>query len=205
MRSRCLRTKYLCLRYLRHSLSSPYLNQYGLTLLIMTISTVVSNFEVLVKRLIPPSVDIVGAGRTIIQGYFLTISNLNLSSPVTLRINFRAQTPNIPNPAVLAFFDVTGTNNVVNPTVIPSQPPTVRTYIVTIPAGDTGLFILQANVTNPTVINNSNTEFRGYVTISLDEPVGNKSFDLLMTPEHRGTFLPKGYVVPSSSQVMNLD
>lgn len=172
----------------------------------MAISTVVSNFEVLVKRLIPPMADVLGAGRTIIQGYFLTISNLNLSSPVTLRINFRAQSPDIASQPLLAFFDVNGLNSAVAPTVIPSQSPTiVQTYIVTIPEGDTGLFILQANVTNTRLINSANTELRGYVTIALDEPVGNKSFDLLMTPEHRGTFLPKGYVVPSSSQVMNLD
>ena len=104
----------------------------------MTISSVVSNFEVLVKPLIPPMVDILGAGRTIIQGYFLTISNLNLSSAVTLRLNFRAQTPNIASQPLLAFFDVNGTNTVLSST----GTAVVRPYSVTIPAGDTGLFIL---------------------------------------------------------------
>ena len=165
----------------------------------MAISTVVSNFEVLVKRLIPPSVDILGAGRTVIQGYFLTLSNLNLSSAVTLRLNFRAQTPNIASQPVLAFFDINGTNALLSPTTTSL---TNQTYTVTIPAGDTGLFILQANVGNPSIINNSNTELRGYVTISLANPFGNKSFDLLATPEHRGTFLPKGYVVPATPPVM---
>ena len=164
----------------------------------MTISTVVSTFEVLVKRLIPPSVDILGAGRTVIQGYFLTISNLNLSSAVTLRLNFRAQTPNITSQTLLAFFDVNGTNTVLAPT----GTPITQTYTVTIPAGDTGLFILQANVGNPNLINNPNIELRGYVTISLANPFGNKSFDLLVTPEHRGTFLPKGYVVPVTPPIV---
>lgn len=164
----------------------------------MTISNVVSNFEVLVKPLIPPMVDILGAGRTIIQGYFLTISNLNLSSAVTLRLNFRAQTPNIASQPLLAFFDVNGTNTVLSST----GTAVVRTYIVKIPAGDTGLFILQANVGNPSVVNNPNTEIRGYVTVSLANPFGNRSFDLLVTPEHRGTFLPKGYVVPATPPVM---
>ena len=168
------------------------------SILIMTISSVVSTFEVLVKRLIPPSVDILGAGRTVIQGYFLTISNLNLSSAVTLRLNFRAQTPNITSQALLAFFDVNGTNTVLAPT----GTPITQTYTVTIPAGDTGLFILQANVGNPNLINNPNIELRGYVTISLANPFGNKSFDLLVTPEHRGTFLPKGYVVPATPPIV---
>ena len=168
----------------------------------MTISSVVSTFEVLVKPLIPPGADILGAGRTVIQGYFLTISNLNLSSAVTLRLNFRAQTPNIVSQPLLAFFDVNGTNTILGST----GTAIVRTYTVTIPAGDTGLFILQANVANPSVISNPSTELRGYVTISLANPFGNRSFDLLVTPEHRGTFLPKGYVVPATPPVMtNLD
>ena len=169
-----------------------------LTLLIMAISSVVSTFEVLVKSLVPPSVDILGAGRTVIQGYFLTISNLNVSSAVTLRLNFRAQTPNIASQPLLAFFDVNGTNTGLSST----GTAIVRTYTVTIPAGDTGLFILQANVGNPSLVNNPNTEIRGYLTVSLANPFGNQSFDLLMTPEHRGTFLPKGYVVPSTPPIV---
>ena len=165
----------------------------------MTISTVVSNFEVLVKPLIPPNFDILGAGRTVIQGYFLTISNLNLSSDVTLRLNFRARTPNISSQALLAFFDVNGSNTPLTPT---NQSLIARTYTVTIPAGDTGLFILQANAGDSAIINNPNTEFRGYVTISLANPFGNNSFDLLATPEHRGTFLPKGYVVPETPPIV---
>ena len=165
----------------------------------MTISSVVSNFEVLVKPLIPPVADILGAGRTVIQGYFLTISNLNLSSAVTLRLNFRAQSPNIGSQPLLAFFDVNGIDMMLTPTGIT---PINRTYTVTIPAGDTGLFILQANVGIPSLINNPRTELRGYVTVSLANPFGNQSFDLLVTPEHRGTFLPKGYVVPSTPPVM---
>lgn len=170
----------------------------GLILLIMAISSVVSTFEVLVKSLVPSSVDILGAGRTVIQGYFLTISNLNLSSAVTLRLNFRAQTPNIASQPLLAFFDVNGTNTILSST----GTAIVRTYTVTIPAGDTGLFILQANVGNPSLVNNPNTEIRGYLTVSLANPFGNRSFDLLMTPEHRGTFLPKGYVVPSTPPIV---
>ena len=75
-------------------------------------------------------------------------------------------------------------------------------YTVTIPAGDTGLLILQANVATSSVINNPKTELRGYVTVSLADPFGDQSFDLLVTPEHRGTFLPKGYVVPATPPVM---
>ena len=52
------------------------------------------------------------------------------------------------------------------------------------------------------MVNSPNTEIRGYVTVSLANPFGNRSFDLLVTPEHRGTFLPKGYVVPATPPVM---
>jgi hypothetical protein len=159
----------------------------------MAISTAVSTFELLVKPLVQPAADILGAGRTIIQGYFLTISNLNTTNAVTLRVNFRAQSPNINSAPLLAFFDV---NNVNAPLVPVPSTPTTQTYTITIPAGDTGLFLLQPNVALPAVVAAANTEIRGFVTLSLAAPFGNNSFNLLITPQQRGTFLPKGFTVP---------
>ncbi len=157
----------------------------------MAISTVVSNFELLVKPLVQPRADILGAGRTIIQGYFLTISNLNLSNAVSLRINFRAQSPDINSRPLLAFFDI----NDVNAPLVASGTSPNRTYTITVPAGDTGLFLLQPDVTQASVVTSADTEIRGYVTVSLAAPFGSNSYNLLLTPQHRGTFLPKGFVV----------
>jgi hypothetical protein len=166
----------------------------------MAISSVVSTFELLVKPLVQPSADILGAGRTIIQGYFLTISNLNTNSPVQLRINFRAQDPNLNSQPLLAFFDVNGANNLLAPS---SSTPTTQTYTVSLGAGDTGLFLLQPDVSQGTVVQNANVELRGYVTLSLAFPFGSNSFNLLITPQQRGTFLPKGFQVPNRPPAPN--
>lgn len=158
----------------------------------MVVSTVVSSFELLVKPLVQPSADILGAGRTIIQGYFLTISNLNTTAPVKLRLNFTAQSPNLNTQPLLAFFDILDVNTPLAPS---SSTPTSQTYSITVGAGDTGLFLFQPDVTNEKVVTNANTELRGYVTLSLAAPFGSNSFDLLLTPQQRGTFLPKDFPI----------
>ncbi len=160
----------------------------------MAISTAVSSFELLVKPLVQSSADILGAGRTIIQGYFLTISNLN-TIPVTLRVNFKAQSPNISSRPLLAFFDV---NNVNAPLVANPSTAINQTYTISVPAGDTGVFLLQPDVSQASIVATANTEIRGFVTVSLAQPFGSNSFNLLLTPQQRGTFLPKGFVVPAT-------
>lgn len=156
----------------------------------MAVSTVVSTFELLVKPLVQPAADILGAGRTIIQGYFLTISNLNSSTPVRLRVNFTAQSPNINSQPLLAFFDVTGSNSPLTPL---HGSATTQTYLISIPARDTGLFLLQPDVTDRRVVTSADTEIRGFVTLSLANLFGSNSFDLLLTPQQRGTFLPQNF------------
>jgi len=156
----------------------------------MAVSTVVSSFELLVKPLVQASADILGAGRTIIQGYFLTISNLNTTTPVQLRLNFTAQSPDLNTQPLLAFFDILGANTSLTPII---NLPTKQTYLITIGAGDTGLFLFQPDVTKLAVVSSANTELRGYVTVSLAAPFGSNSFDLLLTPQQRGTFLPKDF------------
>ncbi len=155
----------------------------------------VSTFELLVKPLVPPVFDILSAGRTVIQGYFLTIHNAS-NNNVSLTLKFTAKSPNFTVANIIAFFDVLGGNTQ------PVLPAVATTEVLTfsnlnIGAGDTGLFILQPRVTSPSVVTTANTEFRGVVDISLSTPFGFNSFDLLLTPEHRGTFLPKGFTVPS--------
>jgi hypothetical protein len=161
----------------------------------MAISTTVSSYELLVKALVQPEADILGAGRTIIQGYFLSISNLNTNSAVSLRLNFRAQTPDINSLPVIAFWDINGVNEFLNPI---SAIATNRTYQVTVGAGDTGLFILQPDVRDRNVVENANFELRGYLTTSLSAPFGSTSYNLLLTPQQRGTFLPNGFRIPAN-------
>ncbi|EDX74909.1 hypothetical protein MC7420_783 [Coleofasciculus chthonoplastes PCC 7420] len=156
----------------------------------MAVSTVVSTFELLVKPLVQPAADILGAGRTIIQGYFLTISNLNSSNPVRLRVNFTAQSPNLNSQPLLAFFDVGGSNI---PLIPGFSNATNQTYFISIPPRDTGLFLLQPNVTDRNVVAAADTEIRGFVTLSLANLFGSNSFDLLLTPQQRGTFLPQNF------------
>ncbi|MBW4650388.1 MAG: hypothetical protein KME06_17120 [Kastovskya adunca ATA6-11-RM4] len=161
----------------------------------MAISTTVSSYELLVKALVQPEADILGAGRTIIQGYFLSISNLNTNSAVSLRLNFRAQTPDLNSLPVIAFWDINGVNEFLNPI---SAIATNRTYQVTVGAGDTGLFILQPDVRDRGIVENANFELRGYLTTSLSAPFGSTSYNLLLTPQQRGTFLPNGFRIPAN-------
>ena len=161
----------------------------------MTVSSVVSNFELLVKPIVQPRADILGVGRTVIQGYFLSISNLSSRDDFRIQLNFRAQNPDLTQTNLLAFWDVNGNNALQTPTV---NAPDSLVYELRIMPRDTGLFILQPNVANEQVVNNANTEVRGYLEVSLADPFGGQTFNLLLSPEHRGTFLPKNFVIPNN-------
>ena len=161
----------------------------------MTISSVVSNFELLVKPIVQPRADILGVGRTVIQGYFLSIANLSSRDDFRIQLNFRAQNPDLTQADLLAFWDVNGTNALQVPTV---NTPDSQVYELRIMPRDVGLFILQPNVASERVVTNADTEVRGYLEVSLADPFGTSTYNLLLSPEHRGTFLPKGFVVPSN-------
>ncbi len=161
----------------------------------MAISAVVSNFELLVKPLVQPRADILGAGRTVIQGYFLSIANLSDRDDFRLNINFRAQNPDLSAAGLLAFWDVNGLNDRVLPA---TNTPDSQVYSIRLQPRDTGLFILQPNVADRTVVENAETEIRGTVEVFLAEPFGRSTYNLLLSPEHRGTFLPKGFVIPDN-------
>lgn len=124
--------------------------------------------------------------RSVLQGYFLNVSNPSRFSR-RIRLRFNATTPQI-NPAeVLAIRDTIG-NNVFGGLVANS--PTQLTYDFALDAGDTGLVILQPDITtlDPTT---ADVEVRGYVEIFVLEFLPtNATRPLLLTPEHRGTFLP---------------
>ena len=171
------------------------------------IQMLVSTFEILVKSQLPnpdqieplpnaplpsaPPDDVLAKlqklGRTVIQGYFLTIANLN-DFKVTVSLAFTALTPAISLDETIGLLDVKETNLVIKgkPDLLDGK---VR-YTLTVPANDTGLFILQPDfITNPQLLDNKDFEVRGYVEISLSMLVkGKDAARLLLTPEHRGTF-----------------
>lgn len=163
----------------------------------------VSTFELLVKSqlpgpnqvnppLNPPPPDVLDKlkklGRTVIQGYFLTISNLN-SFEVTVSLVFTALTPLISIRETITLLDVTGENlqgDLSNPNLLDGK----ARYTLTVQPNDTGLFILQPDFfANPQLIDRPTFEVRGYVEIFMSSlSKGEQSAKLLLTPEHRGTF-----------------
>ncbi len=145
----------------------------------------ISNFELLVKAITPipnpPSVD-----RTVVQAYFLTVSNLDEDDPVTLDVCFTATSPDLSN--AFTFFDILGPNQpqALNP-LAGNPKKSVRT--ITLPACDTGQLLLAPNV--PALLPASDYEVRGYVEILVNQGSEIPDPQLLVTPEYRGTFLPE--------------
>lgn len=143
----------------------------------------VSTFELLLKPITPNAGTIPNSDRTVLQGYFLTIANPN-NTDLRLRLQFTATTPNLNLADTITIRDVAGTNVFGNLTTTPD--PRKFTLDVGIAAHDTGLVILQPDILtlNPQV---DVVEVRGFVEIFLRAPGGK--FDVLLTPEHRGTFV----------------
>ncbi|MEO0645380.1 MAG: hypothetical protein AAFZ17_04365 [Cyanobacteria bacterium J06650_10] len=157
-----------------------------------------STYELLVRPILDgPS----APNRTVIQGYFLTISNPSFST-LQIRLTFKARTPDFNSSPTVAFWDVDGTNQ----ELVPSGGlPCLRTYTFELGALDTGLFLLQPDVRESEVVTDRNTEIRGYVRLSIvsASPVGSSgdSFKrtLLLSAQQRGTFLPQGSTTPPAS------
>ncbi|MEO1377733.1 MAG: hypothetical protein AAFW70_26330 [Cyanobacteria bacterium J06635_10] len=162
----------------------------------MVSTTNVSTYELLVQPILnsPDS-----PNRTVIQGYFLTISNPSFSN-LRIRLTFKARTPDFNSSPIVAFWDVDGTNNLLTPV---SFFPCLRTYTFDLPALDTGLFILVPDVTQSSVISDRNTEIRGYVRLSIDSASGfggnSNMRTLLLSAQQRGTFLPQGSINPPAA------
>jgi hypothetical protein len=163
----------------------------------------VSTFEVLVKPQLPPIPGTENLSRKVIQGYFLTIANVNFF-PVTLSIVFTIKFPQNPDPTApillpkdfddfLNAVDISGVNLLAPepqaqlvPEILPQTNKARLTF--TLPENATGLLILQANILRPEVKAEANFEARGYAEIFLSSLSGSDTATLLVTPEHRGTF-----------------
>ncbi len=133
------------------------------------------------KKLQQPPFDKIS--RTVIQGYFLTLANVT-NSDVRVTLVFTALSPILDPATTVTFFDISGDN--VSGDVTPDSPGKTS-FPITIPANDTGLFILQPE---PALLNNTDPDFevRGYVEIFLSSLSFVRNVTLLLTPEHRGTF-----------------
>lgn len=152
----------------------------------------VSTFELLLKPQLPKIDDLSeeltkklkGLSRTVLQGYFLTIANPN-EYEVEVALTFTSVEGDNPFEKTITFFDATGTNQggSLGTDGIATLPP--------IKARDTGLFLLQPDVTfkdGELFRDGVGFELRGYVEISLTNPTPSKDTALLLTAEHRGTF-----------------
>ncbi|AUB42961.1 hypothetical protein COO91_09115 (plasmid) [Nostoc flagelliforme CCNUN1] len=163
------------------------------------VSTInVSNYELLVKPIITDSE---APNRTVIQGYFLTISNPSLSN-LQVQLIFKGRTPDIGSSSTLiaAFWDVDNTLGTLTALVPdPSSFQCLRSYTFNIPALDTGLFLLQPNIFEDNVISDKNIEFRGYVRLRLISASSNGPVTLLLSAQQRGTFLPQGELDPPAT------
>jgi hypothetical protein len=146
----------------------------------------VSTFELLVKPIAPAGSGPSVVARRVIQGYFLTVANTS-NSPVRLRLRFTATTPGLNIADTVTISDVIGENNFGEISPVNEKR---SIYFLNIPANDTAVVSLLPDVTKPDIIAAKALEIRGYVEIFLASPA-NKSVDLLVTPEHRGTFLPE--------------
>lgn len=146
-----------------------------------------STFELLLKPITPTPGAISGSDRGILQGYFLNLANPTASN-LRIRLRFNTTTPTLDPSQLLSILDTNGDNDP-NSSLVADGPNRFQ-YDLTLNAGDTGLFILQPNIStlDPAT---AQLEIRGFVEIFI---VVSFFFGtpqpLLVTPEHRGTFLP---------------
>ncbi|MEG4109936.1 hypothetical protein [Microcoleus sp. S13_C5] len=174
----------------------------------------VSTFEILAKPIAPPIGGLEAVARRVVQGYFLTISNLE-AIDLRYRIEFTVSlpVPADPNKIIILLppdkqnvslvVDVEGANIDVTLTQVKPQ---VYSGVFKIPAHKTASVELLPKI--PQVLTPGLLEVRGYVSLFLPAifkfpksvPQSTKPVKVLLNPEIRGTFLPNGFPsVPNPS------
>ncbi len=158
----------------------------------------ISTFELLVKRIAPPPAP-ADVARRVVQGYFLTITNLE-SKDLTFRIQFNISKPNPVDPDRTLFnnaglfFDIAGANNPI--TLSGNANSTIFGGSFMLPARQTASVQL---LPNQSLFADQNPDFevRGFVTLRLRQikrqPQSATPVRVLLNPEIRGTFLPNAF------------
>lgn len=178
----------------------------------------ISTFELLYRPLTPPLGDGTEAiARRVLQGYFLTVSNLDDERGFTFTITFRISLPDPPNPSrtlagnALFISDVAGPGNQFR-TFLLNQPRGSNRFSANfaVPAGATALVVLLPNITVPGFFSSgpADIEIRGNVQLDLPcrlpedapfgrlvrtEPQPGAPAPVLLNAEHRATYLPRGW------------
>jgi hypothetical protein len=166
----------------------------------------ISTFELLAKPIAPPvptAPELTPVLRRVVQGYFLTISNLE-AIDLRYRIEFAVSLPVPPDPNkilidgvnVRLIIDVEGANTFIPLTQIGSS--NIYRGFFRIPAGKTASVELLPLL--PAVLAPGSLEVRGYVSLFLPPrrifpptPQSKEAVRVLLNPEIRGTFLPNGF------------
>ncbi|WP_107669233.1 hypothetical protein [Cyanothece sp. BG0011] len=176
----------------------------------MTIN--VSTFELLVKPIAPRSpipVPFQGVARRVVQGYFLTITNL-FREDIRFSFRFRSSAPTPDNldrrlsqNNVNLLYDIAGDNlpleNIfaLPPGLFSANYSLIGSF--TLPSRQTATVQLLPNLTDSLLRNpNPDFEIRGFVELSIPftfrngriQPQTNQNVPVLLQPEIRGTFLP---------------
>lgn len=170
----------------------------------------VSTFELLLKPITPATPDnpktpegdaLAQTDRFVLQGYFLTIANTS-ETDLGLRLQFTAT---IPDPSTVVgktfvFLDFGEEENTDREELKGNLVGDLSQiddsnkfeFTFTLPGSKTALFLVQPDILPPPTSSNDKLqkiEIRGFAEIFLDSPP-SQEFELLLTPEHRGTFLP---------------
>ncbi|WP_375474957.1 hypothetical protein [uncultured Nostoc sp.] len=152
----------------------------------------ISTFELLLKPQLPKQLtdtkpELSPLARKVLQGYFLTIANVT-NELVFLSLVVTTRTPGLEPEKILTVLDTTGVNGPVSSVFDGTGGIEKSRFTFPVNANDTGLFILQPDATNQKLREEANFELRGYVEISISSLSTPKTTQLLITPEHRGTF-----------------
>ncbi|NJK75873.1 MAG: hypothetical protein HC942_20075 [Microcoleus sp. SU_5_6] len=165
----------------------------------------ISTFELLAKPIAPPVPGVPELNpvlRRVVQGYFLTISNLE-AIDLRYRIEFKISLPVPPDPAKILLgnaqliIDVEGANTFLALTQSPTDPSIYRGFF-RIPAGKTASIQLLPLL--PDTLKLGGLEVRGYVSlfapVRFSVPFPGPELPpvkVLLNPEIRGTFLPNDF------------
>lgn len=182
---------------------------------------IVSNFELLTKRIatLPtgtPS-NILAPFRRVVQGYFLIVTNLDVSRTARfrLRLTITTSTGNreINTQNTNSFFDNGSVNNTpLTITKNTSQSDATKTVYTTsnfqLGPRQTGLVVVLPFINNFLFDTNPDIEIRGFVELEqvrINLIQGAPAVEVLVNPETRGTFLDNAYPVQTPQDELDFD